>query len=273
MSLFESICRFRVAAFRHTPRAAQIAKPVFLAGERQPIFGMLHPSGDPSSETVTLICQPLFSEYSRAHFAVRHLAVLLSCKGHNVLRLDLSGTGDSAGDIEGATLQDWMGEIRLASREMRRLTGSTRVNVIGIRIGALLAAKALAEETSVAKFIFWDAIQSGREFLAGQKQRQLRLMAETPLTRSDWEEARLEYAGNRISPRMAAEMESLTEDTYRSLMKPSVHFLTTKGQKAIHHPTAAYRKTSADCSWQNDGEDCFMVPGVASEIVQCLAEA
>jgi pimeloyl-ACP methyl ester carboxylesterase len=272
MSLFESVCRFRVAAFRRTPRAAQIAKPVFLAGVRGPIFGLLHPSVDPNSKSVTLICQPLFSEYSRAHFSVRHLAVLLSCKGQNVFRLDLSGTGDSAGDIDGATLQDWLGEIRLATREILRLTGSTRVNVIGIRVGALLAAKALAEEASVGKFVFWDAVSSGREFLAGQKQRQWRLMAETPLNPADYEEASLEYGGNILSPGMVRDLENLTEDTYRAITKQSVYILTTKGQNAISHPAANYKKSSLDCSWQNDTEDCFLVPGVASEIVQCLAE-
>jgi esterase/lipase len=273
MTLFESICRFRVAAFRHTPRAAQIAKPVFLTRERQQIFGMLHPSCDPASENVTLICQPLFSEYSRAHFAVRHLAALLSAKGQNVFRLDLSGTGDSGGDIEDATLQDWLEEICLASREMQRLTGGTQVNVIGIRVGALLAAKALAEEASVRKFVFWDAVASGKEFLAGLKQRQSRLMAETPLTRNDFDQASLEYAGNRISPRLVAELESVTEETYRTISKQSVHFITTKSQNAISHPTAAYRKTPGNCSWQTDSEDCFMVPGVASDILQCLVEA
>jgi pimeloyl-ACP methyl ester carboxylesterase len=272
MTLFETICRFRVAAFRRTPLAAQIAKPVFLAGEHRPIFGLLHPSGDPSSETVTLICQPLFSEYSRAHFSVRHLAVLLSGKGQNVFRLDLSGTGDSAGDIESATLQGWLAEIRLAAREMLRLTGSTRVNVVGIRVGALLAAKALAEEASVQNFVFWDAVASGQEFLAGQKQRQVRLMAETPLTRSDYQEASLEFGGNRISTGLALEFNSLTEDTFRTVTKQAVHFLTTKGQNAIYHPTAAHKHSLVDCDWQTDSEDYFMAPGVASEIVQCLAK-
>jgi uncharacterized protein len=128
------------------------------------LFGAYHaPEGTPLSRGV-VICQPHGHEYVRTHRALRNLAVLLSQQGHAVLRFDYYGAGDSDGDSADASVDQWIADISLAADELRRTARVARVSLVGVRLGAALAASAAAARTDVDALVLWDPVVRGREY-------------------------------------------------------------------------------------------------------------
>ena len=97
----------------------------------------------------------------RAHRAYRQLALLLTRKGFHVLRFDYVGTGDSSGDLDDVTATDWMVNVGQAIDELKDLAGLSSVDLVGLRLGALIAAGAAAERDDVDRLILWDPVLSG----------------------------------------------------------------------------------------------------------------
>jgi pimeloyl-ACP methyl ester carboxylesterase len=112
-----------------------------------------------------LLCYPVGSEYMRAHRAFRQLNTLLSRAGANVLRFDYSCTGDSAGNGVDATVEAWLEDVDWALDELKDTAASESVSVVGLRMGAALAALASRKREDVAHLVLWDPIVSGREYL------------------------------------------------------------------------------------------------------------
>jgi pimeloyl-ACP methyl ester carboxylesterase len=112
-----------------------------------------------------VLCYPFLQEYFRSHRAFLRLAILLAGRGWNVLRFDYSGCGDSYGD--GPTSPDaWSQDVRLATRELRERTASTRMALIGLRLGASLAASVAPSVQPLTDLVLWDPVVSGPDYLS-----------------------------------------------------------------------------------------------------------
>ena len=113
-----------------------------------------------------MLCHPWGDEYVHAHRAMRQLAVRLSGAGIHTLRFDFFGTGDSAGETADGDLAGWQADIELAMEEVRDIVGLTRVTLIGLRLGATLAARVAAlHPKDVESLVLWDPILSGPDYL------------------------------------------------------------------------------------------------------------
>ena len=121
------------------------------------MFGWYHAaSGVEPRDCVAVLCAPLGHEYTRAHRTLRHLADRLARAGIPTLRFDYPGIGDSPGtDLDPARVASWQAGIRAAIRQAQLLSGRTRVCVIGVRLGATLAALT-AVETPVDFLVLWN---------------------------------------------------------------------------------------------------------------------
>jgi len=62
-------------------------------------------------------------------------------RGLPVMRFDWSCTGDSEGDVYDGTVAQWVEDVETAADELRDAAGVRRVSIIGMRLGALLAAQ------------------------------------------------------------------------------------------------------------------------------------
>jgi len=145
--------------------------PFFFGSSSQPLYGVYHPqSAQPMKKEAILLCPPFGQEYMRSHRAFRQLAMLLARQGFPVMRFDYRGTGDSSGDIEDVTLAGWLEDIEVAIEELQETAGVERINVVGLRLGALLASAALSRMASdnkssgINKLILWDPINSGEAY-------------------------------------------------------------------------------------------------------------
>lgn len=138
--------------------------PLLFGDSKRPLFGVMHepPSGEGS--VGVLLCPPIGQEHVRTHWAFRQLAAGLARAGYYVLRFDWSGVGDSSGDIETATIPRWLEDAEVASQELRDATGVSKVIVVGMRLGAALAALS-AKQIRPAAVVLWEPVWSGTKYL------------------------------------------------------------------------------------------------------------
>ena len=139
--------------------------PCFLGGAEQ-LFGFYH-DAHPSvrRDAGVVICGPLFEEYSRAHRTLRLMAVRLARAGFPVLRFDYFGCGDSAGDLEDASVTRWLEDIAKAANELKTRASVSRPLLVGVRFGATLAALAANRREDFRAIVLWDPIVSGKSYL------------------------------------------------------------------------------------------------------------
>lgn len=141
--------------------------PYHFGPEPRPLFGWLHqtPRLRPRTGAV-LLCNPMGEEAARAHRVYRVLATQLERAGYPVLRFDYSGTGDSAGDAADATVDEWVDDVATAAGELARAAPKARLVLVGLRLGATIAAVAAAsKDLRVKHLVLWDPVTDGEEYL------------------------------------------------------------------------------------------------------------
>jgi hypothetical protein len=151
--------------------------PFYFGDSTKPLFGIYspaHPARD--RQKALLICPAGFQDYMRSHRLLKQLAVNLSEQGIHVLRFDYSGCGDSAGSWEDSSVDDWISNIELAADELQALSMVNNLSFLGVRLGASLLANANLNSYSTRKFIFWDPILDGEQYLESLLKLQVNLV-------------------------------------------------------------------------------------------------
>ena len=147
--------------------ADQVAElePLYF-GAASTLFACLHaPQGRPRTDRAVVICQATGPEYTRCHRSLRILAAMLARSGHPVLRFDYYATGDSLGEGEEASVARWQDDIATAADFIRDRCPGTRLTLVGVRMGATLAARHAVERGGVARLVLWDPVLDGRAFV------------------------------------------------------------------------------------------------------------
>ena len=141
--------------------------PFFFGTGKRRLFGVLEPAQARSGQAqAAVICYPWGPEYIFSHRALRHLARQLAARGFNVLRFDYYGSGDSAGDESEVRLSGWREDIAAAIEELKEICDTKAVALIGLRLGASLAAQIAANcRKDITALVLWDPAVSGPEHL------------------------------------------------------------------------------------------------------------
>jgi len=135
------------------------------------LFGTYHPPTQSPNQSAraVLLCPPIGHEHTRAHRAVRTLARGLARAGQHVLRFDYRGMGESWGYPVDGGVEAWCDDIVIALEELASLSGTRRVVLVGVRVGALLAVHAASSgrlrNFEFEQLVLWDPVLSGDEFL------------------------------------------------------------------------------------------------------------
>ena len=144
-------------------------KPTWFGPTDRPLFGWIHQG---KGDVGVVVCNPFGYEAVCAHRTLRHLASL----GVPSIRFDYDGTGDSAGDDRDSDrVPAWIRSIGLAIDELKKETGVGRVVLLGVRLGALLAASAAAGRDDVESLIAIAPVVSGRAYARETKLLQMAL--------------------------------------------------------------------------------------------------
>jgi pimeloyl-ACP methyl ester carboxylesterase len=141
----------------------------WLPGRSSPLFAWLHRRPDAIGHGVVL-CPPIGYEQLHAHRSLRHLADAVARKRLPVLRFDYHGTGDSPGsDDEPQRVATWLANIKQACAWMRRELGCDTLSLLGLRIGAALAALAATEEEGIERLVLWAPVVKGSQYVREMK--------------------------------------------------------------------------------------------------------
>ena len=142
------------------------SQEVFFFGEpARHLFGALSRPAMRPKRTGILLCPSWSVEYMRAYRGLHRLSEHLTELGYAVLRFDYASTGDSAGDAADARVEDWLESITRAEAELRHRTGARDVCIIGLRLGALLAQRAVERGLRVSHLVLWDPPPDGTSWL------------------------------------------------------------------------------------------------------------
>ena len=96
---------------------------------------------------------------------MRILAERLADSGLPTLRFDYHGTVDSPGyDDDPDRVSTWLGNIRNAITWMRQTTGVEEIALIGLRLGATMAAIVASEQTGIKRLALLAPPTSGRAY-------------------------------------------------------------------------------------------------------------
>jgi pimeloyl-ACP methyl ester carboxylesterase len=137
-------------------------EPHYFGSSDRQLLGIYHsPRGRARSHGVVL-CPPGPQEYMRTHMVFRQLAVMLARDGFHVLRFDYYGTGDSSGGSRDGNLGEWRQNIVTAAKDLKECSGVTKVSLIGLRLGATLAA---LTPLHVSNLVLWEPVVNGKTYL------------------------------------------------------------------------------------------------------------
>jgi alpha/beta superfamily hydrolase len=175
--------------------------PVFFGTSRQPLFGVYHPPKGSQQRGGVVLCYPIGQEYMRAHRAFRQLANLLSKAGFHVLRFDYFATGDSGGESEEGNVERWLDDIGTAIDELRDMSGTKPISLVGLRVGGALAALTGARRSDLDRVILWDPVVEGREYV--------RALLEAASAEANSPDATIGVNGFPFTPRMRSDLSAL----------------------------------------------------------------
>ncbi len=102
------------------------------------LLGFVHlPS--PSKRIGFVFCHPFAEEKNCCHVIIAQTAREMAKQGYPVFRFDMSGCGDSEGELEQATVDQWIEDIDCAIDVFKTRTGVEKVVLWGLRFGSGLA--------------------------------------------------------------------------------------------------------------------------------------
>lgn len=159
---------------------------IFHFGPEKSLYGVLRGAARKRPETAALLCGALGQEGVRSRFVLTKLAKTLARSGVPAFGFDYFGTGDSLGESRDVDPGRWANDIAEARAELGRRTGAARVIAVGVRLGALLLARALPN-LDVAGAVLWDPVGDGGRYLAEHSAVQRRyLRSIAPLRLLPW---------------------------------------------------------------------------------------
>jgi exosortase A-associated hydrolase 2 len=141
-----------------------IETPLFFGDDAEPLFGVVH-QPDVATGSPFVFCHPFGEEKLWAHRVFVSYARLLASAGHPVLRFDYRGNGDSSGEFSDSSLAGAIADVRSAIAEVRRQCQADSVHLLGLRLGATIAALVAAQERDVDRLVMWAPIVDGGAYM------------------------------------------------------------------------------------------------------------
>lgn len=172
------------------------------ANNRQLFCAIHYPSGT-DKKTGFLYCHPFGEEKNLSHRIGFKVAQNISKKGYPVMRFDLSGCGDSDGELNEITIEDWLKDISAAEIYFRNLFNLEQCVLWGLRFGGYLALHNAAMQTTIDGLILWQPICDPQAYF----QQLLRHRYSTRL-----------IAGNQKSVNMSSLIQQLHNDSLINIM-------------------------------------------------------
>ena len=148
---------------------SNLARPIYFGSDSEPLFGHLHlPELGATPRIPVLLCAAHGHEYMAAHRSLRVLAEQLAASGAACLRFDYLGCGDSADGVVPDAVQGlarWPQDIGQAIDQLKAITGAPQVVLVGLRLGATMAALAAHRRSDIAGLVAIAPVLKGRSYV------------------------------------------------------------------------------------------------------------
>ncbi|WP_075186283.1 hybrid non-ribosomal peptide synthetase/type I polyketide synthase [Teredinibacter haidensis] len=155
--------------------------PIYF-GNNNELYGICHTPKEIISDTGVLFCYPIGQEYMKSHWAFRLLANQLIAKGIPVFKFDYYGTGDSLGGQEDWNVDRWAKDISRAAEQLRIMSGLSKISIVSLRFGSVLAAKAIDNGLAVETLVLWNPVICGSKYLTSLKKMNQKALIEEKRT-------------------------------------------------------------------------------------------
>ena len=127
------------------------------------MFAVFHDVSGAGPRTGVILSPQFGWEAMCSHRPRRAWAERLASAGLPVLRIDHAATGDSSGSPDDPDLLDaWTAGVDAAVRWLRDGAGCSRVAVVGLELGGLVAVRAVASGTPADDLVLWNVPATGR---------------------------------------------------------------------------------------------------------------
>lgn len=185
--------------------------PFFLAHARGKLFCIHHKPAEGHIQGSLLYIPPFGEEMHKSRRMAALQARAFADRGFAVLQIDLTGCGDSSGDVGDATWPDWLDDIAQAYAWLGQ-NQPGQISLWGLRTGALLAAEAAQSLPGIARALLWQPVLNGDLYLnqllrirvAGDALSHRATENGTQALRAALQRGdSVEIAGNRLNPQLA----------------------------------------------------------------------
>lgn len=123
------------------------------------LFGFLH---QPNPETATqrgiVYCHPFAEEKNMSHAVVVKTARRMASHGYTVLRFDLSGCGDSEGELNTVSIAAWQQDLDAAVDILFQKADVSSYVLWGLRLGAGMALLQGKRHQEASAFLLWQPV-------------------------------------------------------------------------------------------------------------------
>jgi len=129
------------------------------------LFAFLHrPPG--ACRGGAVLCAPLAEEKLWSHRVFVSFARELAARGYAVLRFDFRGEGDSDRAFEDSDLDTRLEDTAAAIDELKRQVPDVKqVALVGLRLGATIAAAVAVRRDEVDRLVLWDPVIDGADYM------------------------------------------------------------------------------------------------------------
>jgi pimeloyl-ACP methyl ester carboxylesterase len=135
----------------------------FFESDGRPLYGVTYRAERPGAPLV-LFCNS-FSENHCEGRAEAIAARIVAAIGYSAFVYHPRAHGDSAGNLEDVTFEDLIDDAVNAAAYARSRTGASQIVWVGVRFGALVAARAIRRDADSAGLALWEPALSARDYL------------------------------------------------------------------------------------------------------------
>jgi exosortase A-associated hydrolase 2 len=150
------------------------SEPLLIESPRGALYAVYHPAdAEDTASTAALFCHAFGEERKSSALTMSRLARAVAAAGLPALRFDYYGTGDSEGEFVEADVHTRLEDIQTAADCLREKSGCKRVALLGLRLGATLAARAAERMDEVTGLVLVEPVPDGEKYLGAELRRQL----------------------------------------------------------------------------------------------------
>ena len=192
-------------------------EPLFFPCDGSRLFGVLHRPQAPAAGVGVVFCHPYAEEKQLTDRILVRFGRHLATAGFSAMRFDCRGYGESEGDLQDGTLETHTAEALAATALLRERLRVNCVVLLGMRLGATVAALAGERDPGIAGLVLWSPIVSGRTYarellrhkLAGQLALQEAIATRDQIVDTLKADGRIEFDGGYLTLRMFEDISAI----------------------------------------------------------------